>query len=403
MSKFTSYIAEKGKPLRDLLSKTSQWLWGNSQKLKQLLSSQPVLALYDPRRRTTISADASSYGLGAVLLQVQEDGSKKPIAFALRTLSNTEQKYAQIEKEGLATTWACERFQDYLIGLEFHIETDHKPLVQLFSSKNLDELPPRIQRFRMRLMRFNFTIAHVPGKSLITADALSRAPAKERSQQDDQFQQEVQSFLSLIVANIPAMDNRLEEIRLKQEEDETCKAIVKYCQDGWPAMQCLPSNVKEYYSVRNELTTVNGLLLRGVRIVFPVALYPGMLDKLHTGYQGIVKCRDRARQSVWWPGLSRQIEERISSCTQCSKDRYQSPEPLIPFAMPTLPWQKVGTDLFQWKDSTYLLIIVYFSRYIEIAKLHHTTSEDVILHMKSIFANVRQWTSILILSVQSFC
>ena len=157
-------------------------------------------------------------------------------------------------------------------------------------------------------------------------------------------------------------------------------------QDGWPAMQCLPSNVKEYYSVRNELTAMNGLLLRGVHIVIAVALRSGMLDKLHTGHQGIVKCRDRARQSVWWPGLNRQIEERISSCTQCNKDRYQSPELLIPSTMPTLPWQKVGTDLFQWKDSTYLLIIDFFSRYIELANLHHTTFEDVILHMKSIFS-----------------
>ena len=97
---------------------------------------------------------------------------------ASRALSKTEQRYAQIEKEGLAITWACERFQEYVIGLEFHVETDHKPLVPLFSTKILDELPPRIQRFKMRLMRFKFSISHVPGKSLTTADALSRAPIR---------------------------------------------------------------------------------------------------------------------------------------------------------------------------------------------------------------------------------
>ena len=84
--------------------------------------------------------------------------------------------YAKIEKESLALTWACERFQDYLVGLQFHAETDHKPRMPLFGRKLLDELPLRVQRFRMRLMRFNFTISHVPGKYLSTTDALSRAP-----------------------------------------------------------------------------------------------------------------------------------------------------------------------------------------------------------------------------------
>jgi len=84
-------------------------------------------------------------------------------------------------------TWACERFQDYLIELTFSIETDHKPLVPLLSAKNLDELPLRVQRFRLRMMRFNYSISHVPGKYLYTADALSRAPVSSSNSADDSF------------------------------------------------------------------------------------------------------------------------------------------------------------------------------------------------------------------------
>ena len=88
-------------------------------------------------------------------------------------MTKTEQMYAQIEKEALAITWACDRFHQYLLGLRFHVKTDHKPLVPLLSSKNLDDLPLRVQRFRLRLMRYDFSISHVPGKELIIADALS--------------------------------------------------------------------------------------------------------------------------------------------------------------------------------------------------------------------------------------
>ena len=100
-----------------------------------------VLALFDPRRETIVSADASSYGIGAVFLQKQPDGENKPVAYISRAMTPTEQRYAQIEKEALAITWACDRFADFLMGLEFHIQTDHKPLVPFFSTKQLDELP----------------------------------------------------------------------------------------------------------------------------------------------------------------------------------------------------------------------------------------------------------------------
>ena len=108
----------------------------------------------------------------------------------LKSITPTEQRYAQIEK-ALAVTWACERFRGYLIGLSFHIETDYKPLVPLFTSKGLDELPIRVQRFRLRLMRFKFTVSHVPGKNLVVADTLSRAPVSSGIADDEEFQQEV--------------------------------------------------------------------------------------------------------------------------------------------------------------------------------------------------------------------
>ena len=80
------------------------------------------------------------------------------MAYASRSMSDTEMRYAQIEKEALVITWACEKFSNYLFGINFKLETDHKPLVPLLSTKDLGELPARIQRFKMRLMRFDFSI-----------------------------------------------------------------------------------------------------------------------------------------------------------------------------------------------------------------------------------------------------
>ncbi|XP_061135154.1 polyadenylate-binding protein-interacting protein 1 isoform X4 [Syngnathus typhle] len=157
LGKFISGLAEKDKPLRDLLSKKNQWVWSHAQQnafdqLKNELASTPVLTLYDPNKDLKMSADASSYGLGAVLFQ-KESEEWRPVAYASRSLTETEQRYAQVEKEALGLTWGCERFKDFLIGRHFSLETDHKPLVSLLGQQALTELPPRIQRFRLRLMR----------------------------------------------------------------------------------------------------------------------------------------------------------------------------------------------------------------------------------------------------------
>lgn len=158
LGKFLPNLADTTQPLRALLSSQNSWIWGPDQQkafnqIKDELSNPTVLALYSPDAETKISADSSSYGLGAVLLQKQQE-EWRPVAFASRSLSEAETRYAQIEKEALAGTWACEKFADYILGKRIRLETDHKPLVSLLGSKHLDDLPPRILRFRLRLSRF---------------------------------------------------------------------------------------------------------------------------------------------------------------------------------------------------------------------------------------------------------
>lgn len=109
-------------------------------------------------------------------MQENSDTSREIVAFSSRMLSDTERHYAQIEKEALALTWAADKFSDYITGVKTLIfETDHKPLLQILQTKNIDDLSPRLQRFRMCLMRYNYTVILIftPGKNLIIPDALS--------------------------------------------------------------------------------------------------------------------------------------------------------------------------------------------------------------------------------------
>ncbi|UYV83878.1 hypothetical protein LAZ67_X000489 [Cordylochernes scorpioides] len=153
LGKFIPNLADKLQPLNSLLSTKNEWVWDEPQKksfnlLKQELVSRPNLALFDPSRTTIVSADASSFGLGGVLRQEQPDGSLKPIAYVSRTLSETEKRYSQIEKEGLAIVWTCDRLKDYVTGIKIHIETDHKPLIAIFTSKSLEDMTPRLLRLK---------------------------------------------------------------------------------------------------------------------------------------------------------------------------------------------------------------------------------------------------------------
>ena len=284
----------------------------------------PILTLYDPNKPIKIAADASSYGLGAVVLQEEEPGVWKPVSFISRSMTATEAKYAQIEKEALAVTWACERSSNYIIGKAITVETDHKPLVPLLPNHTIAKLSPRLQHSKMTLMIFSIKdVHHIPGKLHYTADTLSRK-ILEGTVQPTVDQDEMNAYVPSVIDALPASNPKLKEIQKAQDEDEICKEVKKYCNDQWPDKDHVTPAVKPYWSVQRELIIVDGLLLKGARLVIPSSLQRKTLNQIYEGHQGINKCRERAKISVWWPGLSAQIKVMVEDYTTCSKHRHSS-------------------------------------------------------------------------------
>ena len=383
MGKFIINLSELTQPLRELLKKNMKWQWNIPQeeafiKIKEELCKSTVLSFYDPNLSTKVSADASSYGLGAVLLQ-QHNSQWKPVAYASHSMSETEKRYSQIEKEALAVTWACDKFANYISGIHIIIETDHKPLLSLLNTKHLEDLPPRVMRFRLRLARFSYSVVHSPGKLMYTADTLSRAP-RSIVDNDQTLEEETECIMEVTVNSLPATQKRLQEYGKAQVSDSVCSTIVKYCQIGWPDKHKIEPHLKVFWKNRGEFMANQGLLLYGRRIVVP------SLQKIHDGHQGIVRCRLRARSSVWWPGIMTHIKDLVEKCSICALKRKPPQEQLLPSQLPNYPWQKVASDIFYLKNETYIIVTDYFSRYPEVIKIRSTTSSNIIEARKEVFS-----------------
>ena len=175
LAKFLPNLADVLTPLQNLLRKEVPWNWSTPQEdaftqVQNLLTSTPVLAIYDPAKDLKIENDASEYGLGTALYQ---DG--KPVAFASRALSSAEKRYAQIEKEMLAVCFGLEKFHHYTYGRKVEVVTDHKPLVAI-NQKPLSRAPKRLQAMLLRALTYDFNLSYAPGKSIPVTDTLSQAP-----------------------------------------------------------------------------------------------------------------------------------------------------------------------------------------------------------------------------------
>ena len=358
-------LADVAKPLNDLMRKDVQWQWESAQEsawktLKTMVTTCPVLAYYDVSRPTIVSADASSYGLGAVLLQEHDEGLK-PVAYCSRSLNTAEKGYAQIEKELLASVWACEKFQRYLVGLpHIKILTDHKPLIPLVNDRDVHDTPVRCQRLLIRMMRFNVTAEYVKGRDMVVADALSRMPLASQLSTTDK---EVNAHVNAVRFCQPASDRKLDDIRPHTSEDLGLQSAIHYTLMGWPRQKNDVVDIAQpYHHVRAELSVADGLLLRGCRIVIPPKMRDEVLSRIHDGHQGITKCRERAKQAVWWPNLNDEIKTLIANCEHCATfQSAQRHEPMMSTPLPEYPWQHVGADMLTFNRKDCLVLMDYYS------------------------------------------
>ncbi|KAF4514255.1 UNVERIFIED_CONTAM: hypothetical protein B566_EDAN019553 [Ephemera danica] len=376
-------------------SHNNEFIWGPLQthafeQTKKLLSESPVLAHYDPNLNHRLASDASLMGLGAVLEQ-EHQGMWRPVCYASRRLSETESRYAVIEREALGIVWACQKFHDFLMGKQFHILTDHKPLVSILGTKNLSDMTPRLQRMRLKLLPYSYEIAYIPGRDHHLPDWLSRSPPESLPASDElKLVSEVSSYSQHATCSIPIVDEKLNSILEATSKDKALQTLVLWIQKGFPLRKGKWSEeLTFFWTYRSDLSEQDGLILFRNRIIvpaYPTQLRESILKSLHEGHQSLTTMRARARVAVYWPGLSSQLTTFIDQCETCCRNKTHHVEPLIPSPTPDYPWQKVALDVAEVNGIYYLIIIDYYSRYIEWHQLNNLTSGSIVIKCKETFA-----------------
>ena len=379
LSRFVPKLTDVMRPISDLTHPDVEWSWTSShdkafEEVKHLLTVAPVLAYFDPSKELSIQCDASGQGLGAALLQ-----EGRPLAYASRALSDTETRYATIEKEMLAIVFALEKWHQYTFGRPLTVYSDHKPL-EAIMKKPLDRAPKRLQGMLVRALAYDIKVQYLKGNDMFLADTLSRASLPYTSV-NDQEEFEIINALKYLV--MP--DARIREIRQHTNDDLALQLLKQTIEEGWPDHQsALPPLVVPYFSIRDELAVTDGLVFRGERLVIPKSLRSQIKKDIHCRHQGIESWLRRAREHVFWPAMNKEVKEWIQTCEAC-REFEQTPckETLISHEIPDSPWQKIATDLFTFKNKEYLVTVCYRSNFWEVDRLYNTKSSTVIKKLKA--------------------
>ena len=233
-------------PLNALLQASKKWKWTQQcteafQLVKDHLTSSRILTHYDPALPISLAADASAYGVGAVISHVLPDGSEHPVAYASRTLSSSERNYAQLEKEALAIIFGVKRFHQFLYGRQFTIIIDHKPLMAILGpKKGIPSLAAaRLQRWAVLLSAYTYKITFKPTQQHSNADGLSRLPLPI---QESTTTSEVVSLFN--ISQVQALPVTVQQVEMATRRDPILSKVTAYVKNGWP--KTVPDHLVPY-------------------------------------------------------------------------------------------------------------------------------------------------------------
>ena len=383
-SRFVPDFSTKTSVLRDLLKKNTPFIWQDKHdkafsELKEAISQNVLLSYFDLTKPCTIVSDASDHGLGAVLLQEQQ-GILKPIAFASRSLSIQERKYATTERECLSLVFAVTKFHNYIFGKRFTAIVDHKPLESLISNAN-KRASARIERWNLTLQNYDFNILHKPGSENI-ADCLSRMMIDKESS----IANESDEHIRFVTTNAIPDSITIEQVKEASRDDDIISQLIKAIQTGnWKSPK-----LKDFKNMKDELSIIDNIVLKGNQIVLPKALRERAIKISHLGHLVIQKCKAFIRERVYWPSMNKDIEQIIGSCFTCQAvlPTKTKPEPLQPSPLPTAPWSEISIDFHGPVPSGEKLFVVVdeYSRYPMVYIMKSTTAENTIKRLESAFA-----------------
>ena len=395
-------------PFRELLKTTdtkSKYVYWD-ENLRKLFESSRCriseiakegLMYFDTRKPTVVITDWSKIGIGFVLLQKYCNCSDDnilccPNGWKLaycgsRFLHASEQNYPPIDGEALAVSWALKKARLFLLGNQgFKVYSDHEPLVPIFNEKALEKIEnPRLLRFKERTAQYRFTMEYLPGKKNEIADALSRHPVNVPDEEDISDALTINAIFSNKLqepSQVIALD--LNDIQNAGNTDEEYQYIMNLCK--LPPEQRRNSKYRSYNNVLDKISVVNQMLvysyhLNTPRMIIPKQLRTQVIRNLHAANQGATSMLARARTSVYWPGMDKDISDHIASCQSCREIAPSKPnEPMINSVPPEYPFQKVAADLFQIGSEYYLVYVDRLTGFPELAHFPNSTSSSVIIN-----------------------
>lgn len=377
--RFIPNFSARAQPLTKLTKKKAPWMWEKEQEdaystLKHCLSTAPVLRQADETKPYIIKTDASSYALGAVLVQGEKD-EEHPVEYASRLLTSAERNYSTTEREALAVVWALNKFRAYIDGSPVTLVTDHQALKWLM---NLKSPTGRLARWALQLQAYNLDINYQPGKLNTVADALSRPPCCEDSSA---------CALSAVEIDMPTRSSK--EIREEQIKDNKIKKIID-------ALEEANGNEEAVYWSNKGYLMNNGMLYRlhpdtevdDAQLVVPCHEWQNVLGAYHddplAGHYGAERTFKKIANRYYWSGMRRYIASYVRNCLECQryKPSNQKPAGLLQTTSMSQRFEVVSFDLFGPLPSTedgktWILIVEdVASRWVELFALSSATAEN---------------------------
>ena len=365
-------------PLYHLGKKDVEFKWTKDcqmsfDTIKKAIIDSPAIAAFDPAKRSILTTDASSYGLGAVLSQ-----EGRVVVFASRTLTETEKRLPQIQKEALAIVDAIRRFHKYLYGFKFTLITDHQPLRSIFGeSKGLPKHTiNRLQHYAIFLQSYDYEIQYKKGTAIQDADCLSRLPISEEKVDYEVPELEIKGL------EVEFKLINLEDVAKFTEIDEDLKVIKGYIENGFPVR--MSENLKPYQLKRCELQIVNDCIFWNFRIVIPKGLKNKVLELLHDQHVGSTRMRLLARKEIWFPNIDKEIEEYVSTCATCQHFESRPPinEAVTSWPEARFPLDRVHIDFYSKFGRDFIIWVDAYSRYIDVKEISSKDAKSVIRFLK---------------------